>query len=921
MKKVLSVLLSLLMVVSCMAGITFSVAAEATTVLLYGEGTEVGNMASNRQWANGAGQIFTVAEGKMATAIEVNFSVPSGDGAAVFYVYRWDSSKTYAQNTAEAPLYSEEFYASNMAWSTFNLAHHLSDGLTGTLYWEYRPVDSYANGGNGYPTVMGASSIITENGDITGIQNVTNGNVGGGCTGWDSANTLRARVVVDEVAADTVTDVPLLFHKLYKGNRSGNILVGTGWSVTNYGQKFEVPDGQKLRTFTQQLATDDTAGEGRISFYVWDTNYSTTLSFEPIYSTVFAVSNNQYLNVIIPEDVTISGTVLWKIDVTSGSVLAPYGSTALGDNVVDYINGQLTNQCGGSYNVSGWSGSITFNATIGTAGTSESISLFNTLGASQYNAKSKATIGQSFSVPKGKILTSINIRYMCTENYAGTATGKFALYQWAGDYNETVSRAPLYSFDVSYGNNTLGIKWAIPASLMVEGEVLWTLTPDESSATGFAPWGAKDQIEGVHSYCNGVKDKGLNNYGEFIESSITYADGGLYREVETTTTDLWTVNGASQYNAKSKATIGQSIVIPDGKALTSIYIPSTCTENYSGTATGKFALYQWDTDYATTVAGTPLYSFEVSYANNTTEITWSMPDDLLVTGEVLWTLTPDESSATGFAPWGAKDQIAGVHSYCNGVKDKGLNNYGEYIKSSITTIDVENIYINSIDKSVIYSGAMTFGQMLTGARDIFRAKANAFANGTWGAWDGTFTQVGNVFYTNHTYENNVTADGAAVELEGNSAVVEAAPYKDEAKFLYWADANGNVITDAPSFKWFPKSADDAIVAVYEGEAATLKAPTVEAERVDGDTVKLVVTVTPSHLSTYEVTEYGYYISVGTEISASNVAGTKVTANEVTSAYLQHSYSLKPASAAQTIYVMSYVTLADGTTIYGTAVAA
>jgi hypothetical protein len=42
---------------------------------------------------------------------------------------------------------------------------------------------------------------------------------------------------------------------------------------------------------------------------------------------------------------------MWKITNKKGSKLVPYGGTQLGDGCIDWIHGNRTNQCGGSYGV------------------------------------------------------------------------------------------------------------------------------------------------------------------------------------------------------------------------------------------------------------------------------------------------------------------------------------------------------------------------------------------------------------------------------------------------------------------------------------------------------------------------------------------------------------------------------------------
>jgi hypothetical protein len=195
--------------------------------------------------------------------------------------------------------------------------------------------------------------------------------------------------------------------------------------------------------------------------------------------------------------------------------------------------------------------------------------------------------------------------------------------------------------------------------------------------------------------------------------------------------------------------------------------------------------------------------------------------------------------------------------------------------------------------------------MLSATKTAFRAAANKYANGAWGAWDGTFTHVGNgVYYTNHTFAETVSVDGVATELnDKNYVIVEANP----VGFVGWKDNTGAFVSNSVVIKWFPKSADATITAVYEGEFA----PTVSATA----TIKnglLTVVVTPSLNSS--VSEYGYYISTTGEIDKAALEGvTKVTANNAYAAYLQRVYNLKPATT--NVYVLPYIVV-DGNVGYG-----
>lgn len=946
MKKVLSTLLALIMVVSCMAGITFSVAAEETTVDLYG-GTSTGNFAwSTNGSTTSFGQVLTIAEGKAATGLQLNFG---GSPARLkLSVYRYVAGESILKTVAGAPLYTETFTSQENVFNNFTF----DTAITGSIYWEITNPDGYSGV---KAMIFGYNADITEtaDGSVTGIEHVMNGVLNAAPVSWNSATkSIGARLVLDSEATATNTAAPVTEEvPLYTNGLAGNIAIGQDWNSTSFGQKFTVAGDRKIAVWSHQLATKN-SGAGNLSFYKWKGDYSNSVASEPLYSIDFTCSNNNTLRVQIPDNVKMTGELLWVVTPTTPNDIVPYGAKGLGDGCIDFINGTATTTSGGSYGPSGWSGAVAMAATLGLneynyapTGEAETVPLFTTVGGSQYNGKAKGVVGQSLTVPAGKILTGINIRYMCTEGYAGTATGTFALYQWAGSYAETVSRTPLYSQPVSHSNNQQNITYTIPSALMVEGAVLWTLTPDANSAQGFAPWGAKDQAAGVTSYYNGVA-KALNNYGEYIESTINVLDGGIYKPGETASTNLF--SGALSYNAAiwsqrsqySGDGYGQIIMLEDGQRLTSM---SNNWMYWGGNTTVTIEFFQYagkDTsniqaDVAATLAGEALYSESVTPAHNG-NTTITIPNDVMLTGMVMWYVRDpfvNDTYTQSVVPGGAAGYVGDAINLAGGRiqgTSTGVTGWAnaaatDTIATWITTESVGYTYINSIDKSIIYSGTMLYGDMYPAAQDAFAAKANRYAEGEWGAWDGTFNQVGNVFYTNHTYPENTTVNGESVTLEGDSVVAEAPTAKEDgSKFLYWS-VNGNIVSNAPSFKWYPQSATDTIVAVYEGEGEAVITPPAPAVKVDRDGGKLVVTVTPAHLSDVEVVEYGYYISVGTAImgSEAGVAGAKKdAANLPTAAYQSTTYSLKPATQSQTIYVVTYVTYLNGsapTTVYGSVV--
>ncbi|MBE6558495.1 MAG: hypothetical protein E7661_05750 [Ruminococcaceae bacterium] len=108
--------------------------------------------------------------------------------------------------------------------------------------------------------------------------------------------------------------------------------------------------------------------------------------------------------------------------------------------------------------------------------------------------------------------------------------------------------------------------------------------------------------------------------------------------------------------------------------LSNISILNMATYSDGGVNKWTFKVWQWDTDYATTVAGTPL--FEQAGENHNDNATFSMniPTELDIRGDIYYEITyvegPDPSKT--FTGWTANDGPAeGVETYVAGVLKEG----------------------------------------------------------------------------------------------------------------------------------------------------------------------------------------------------------------------------------------------------------
>lgn len=101
---------------------------------------------------------------------------------------------------------------------------------------------------------------------------------------------------------------------------------------------------------------------------------------------------------------------------------------------------------------------------------------------------------------------------------------------------------------------------------------------------------------------------------------------------------------------------GAKITIPEGKRLTQINFPFLATYGSNNNQI-LFQVYQWDTDYDTTVSGPVLAQFTKINQVDNAVLDVKLPENRNLTGELLWTAT----YVTGdkqMTPWGASDETA-----------------------------------------------------------------------------------------------------------------------------------------------------------------------------------------------------------------------------------------------------------------------
>ena len=145
--------------------------------------------------------------------------------------------------------------------------------------------------------------------------------------------------------------------------------------------------------------------------------------------------------------------------------------------------------------------------------------------------------------------------------------------------------------------------------------------------------------------------------------------------------------GAGDKKMGQKLPLGENI-------LKQITIKDLATYSDGNTNTWSFKVWAWNTDYATTVAGTPLYEITGENHNDNATFVLDIPVELMITGDVYYELEYLSGSG-GFTGWPAKAVLVeGVESYVAGNLKEGT-----YASSVVVGIIGEAPAPSIIDKA------------------------------------------------------------------------------------------------------------------------------------------------------------------------------------------------------------------------------
>lgn len=99
--------------------------------------------------------------------------------------------------------------------------------------------------------------------------------------------------------------------------------------------------------------------------------------------------------------------------------------------------------------------------------------------------------------------------------------------------------------------------------------------------------------------------------------------------------------------------------------LKKITIMDLATYSDGNTNTWSFKVWQWNTDYATTVAGTPLFDYNGENHQDNMTFSIDIPAELFIGGDIYYEIEYLTGSGT-FTGWVAKDVVPGLETYVNG---------------------------------------------------------------------------------------------------------------------------------------------------------------------------------------------------------------------------------------------------------------
>lgn len=420
---------------------------------------------------------------------------------------------------------------------------------------------------------------------------------------------------------------------LYNGISYTGVTIG---ATDAAAQKFTA-SGAFFSVAVRAPSYGDSDGSLTLKVYAWNGSYASTVAGTPVNSKTFTnFADNQWLRIRF--DSQPAGTYLWTLSNASGWV-GVWKIADSTDPAESYWNGTATT---GDY-----------QAKVEYGNPDPEPYLYDNASYADVTIGAGDTAGSRFTADDK--FYSLAVRTPSYSDNNGNLTLK--LYAWNTDYATSVSGTPLVSKTfVNFADNAwLRIQFPEKAA----GQYVWTL----SGATGWVGvWKITDGAFPATAYFNGTKVAG--NY----QARLYYGEYGtapqeMYSHVDTTVRDV-PISGSGTAGEKFKA------VWP----FTSIEVNTPSYGDNQGNLT--LTLYAWNTDYATTVAGTPLAAKTFVDFDDNAWLSLTFPEK--AAGDYLWLLS---GGTNGVGVW----QTSGNNffpgtPYINGA---AASSYGDF-KARIT---------------------------------------------------------------------------------------------------------------------------------------------------------------------------------------------------------------------------------------------
>ncbi len=381
---------------------------------------------------------------------------------------------------------------------------------------------------------------------------------------------------------------------------------------------------------------------------------------------------------------------------------------------------------------------------------------------------------------------SVAVRAPSYGDNDGSLTMK--LYAWNSDYATTVASAPVASWTFVDFQDNEWLRLNFPEQ--PAGQYVWTL----SGAVGWVGvWKLTDSTDPAEAFWNGAPTSG--DY----EGRIYYADADPY---------LYDGNAYQDVTIGASDTAGSRFTARDRFYSLAVRTPSYSDND--GSLTLK--LYAWNTDYATSIGGTPLVSKAFTDFADNAWIRIQFPEK--AAGQYVWTL----SGASGWVGvWKLTDSGYPATAYFNGSETSGDYQarlyYGEY------GTEPQEMYshVDTTVRDVPISGAGSAGERFQAVWPFTRIETNT---PSYGDDQGSLTL--SLYAWNADYATTVAgapiAEKTFVDFADNAWLALDVPEQSAGDYLWVLSGgtNGVGVWQTSGNNFFPGTPyiDGAVASAY-----------------------------------------------------------------------------------------------------------